>query len=123
MLASPKRREVRRIQLNLNSLGSSRLSLIPSANDGLSLYGLATLPSLDVGLAFSSFGSLEAFGRRDEKGMRKGGMRGDMFVVAGIVTSIEEESWEEYAKKMFGSRGKYRVLDGMLEEMRMVAEW
>lgn len=65
------------VQLSLNSSGASRLSLIPSATEGFSLYGLLTCPSLDFGRAFSSAGSVVTVGRFEEKGMRKGGMVGD----------------------------------------------
>lgn len=68
----------RRIQLNLNSLGSIFFSLSPKANEGLSRYGLVTLESLGVGRAFSSSaGSVLTMGRLDVKGIRKGGMVGN----------------------------------------------
>jgi len=66
-------------ELSLNSLDSIFFSLIPRANEGLSLpYGLLTLPSKDPGRVFSSEVSTGAVGRLEVKGMyeRKGGMVG-----------------------------------------------
>lgn len=64
-------------ELNLNSLGSTFFSLMPSANEGLSLpYGLWTLPSTEFGRKFSSVVGVGAVGRFEVKGMRKGGMMG-----------------------------------------------
>ena len=53
-----------RIQLNLNSLDSSCFSL----------YGLEAGLSLEEGRAFSSLASDGTVGRRELKGIRKGGM-------------------------------------------------
>lgn len=92
-----------RIQLNLNSLGSARFSFNPSASEGLSLYGLEINPSIDVGRAFSSEVGSFVTGRRDVKGMRKGGMaavllnkdyrKGIMYRLSGC-DDERENTWE-----------------------------